>query len=193
MNTTKRLKGGNSYLIANCVLLVCLVTLAFVASLFVISQASATTQADAITDVQAPVPPQVKLDDEVIHFLHEEQNELVEKDNALEVLHDMLKDGYVVAKDVNVTESDRAYWLSEPKLMLGVNRLSGGSLLISFADQQEEISIGQRIDFEVDGCDCFLLLKSSTFGQASFRYACTPTTQEPARDSQNTLIDTKLN
>ncbi len=187
MNTPERPKGGSSFLIANCVLLLCTITVAFVASLFVISQAS------AVTHVQTPVPSLVKLDDQIAHLLHAAKNELVEKDKALEALRDELNNGYVVAKDIDVTESDQAYWLSEPKLMLGVNRLSGGSLLISFADQQEIISIGQRIDFKVDGCDCFLLLKSSTFGHASFRYACTPATQEPVRDVRNTFIDAKLN
>ncbi|ABG33060.1 hypothetical protein CEP88_07420 [Roseobacter denitrificans] len=187
MITPERSNSGNPCLIVNCALLLCTLTVAFATSLFVISQASAVTHA------QTPVPPQVQPDNQITHLLHEAKNELDEKDRALEALRDQLTNGYVVAKDIDVTQSDKAYWLSEPKLMLGVSRLSGGSLLISFADQQEIISIGERIDFKVDDCDCFLLLKSSTFGHASFRYACTPTTQEPIRNVQDRFIDAKLN
>jgi len=62
------------------------------------------------------------------------------------------------------------------KLMLGASSLSGGRVSINFADRRELISVGERIDFRFEDCDCFLLMKSSTFGSASFRYACTPST-----------------
>ena len=193
MNTLDHPKGANFFLIANCALLFYTLAVVLAAGLYVSYQTSPARHSSIVVHQQAPMQPQTTLNDELAHLLHETKSELMEKEEALAALRDELNNGYVVAKDIDVTESDKAYWLSEPKLMLGVNRLSGGSLLVSFANQQEIIAIGQRIDFTVDGCDCFLLLKSSTFGHASFRYGCTPAAPEPETDVRNTFIDAKLN
>jgi len=94
----------------------------------------------------------------------------------------MLINGYVETRDIEVTDSEQAHWLAEPNLMLGVRALTGGQLKINFASYSELISVGQRIDFKFDDCDCFLLLKSSSMGAAHFRFACTP--EEPANQRE---------
>ncbi|MGC3936169.1 hypothetical protein ACOTTU_00025 [Roseobacter sp. EG26] len=153
-------------------------------------QAARTSE---VPSQQAFVDAQRVLDAKYAKLLEGAKAAIEAKESALQQIREELLTGYVVAKDIDVTDSNRAYWLSEPKLMLGVNGLSGGSLLISFADQTEMISVGERIDFKVDECDCFLLLKSSDFGNASFRYACSPSSNEPRQKSRNPIIDARLN
>jgi hypothetical protein len=169
------------------------VTVASVASLIVLHPSSQTARASDAPTPQAYVDAQRVLDAKYTKLLEDAKAAIEAKDSALKRIRDELITGYVVAKDIDVTDSNRAYWLSEPKLMLGVNSLSGGSLQISFANQTEIISVGQRIDFKVDECDCFLMLKSSTFGKASFRYACIPGADESHRTTQDPIIDARLN
>ncbi|WP_420863136.1 hypothetical protein [Algirhabdus cladophorae] len=148
-------------------------------STFLIAAITLIVVLNPITD-RRQVSPQTleKIDQDVAqkyeHLLIEAKAAIQQKDQALDAIRSELQAGYVVVKDFEVTSRNEASWLSEPKLMLGVKALTGGRLHIQFANRNEFIAVGERIDFEFEGCDCFILLKASRHGQANFRYACTP-------------------
>ena len=135
---------------------------------------------------------QAELDAKYSDLLVEANLAIQSKDATIAVLNDALLDGYVDARDIEVTSAKEAYWMSEPKLMLGVRALTGGQIRVFFADQSALISVGQRVDFSFDGCDCFLLLKSSSIGKAEFRYACAPEKKSDYADNEGTLVQARL-
>lgn len=193
MSDRSRSRGLKLLLAMNCTLFFCSVTVASVASLIALKPSDQRARVDVASTPQAVLEAQRAIDAKYAKLLQDAKAALEAKDTALKTIRTELVNGYVVSKDIDVVESDRAYWLSEPKLMLGVNSLAGGSLQISFADRTEMISVGERIDFKVDDCDCFLLLKSSVFGAASFRYACSPAATMTQRVERNPIIDARLN
>ena len=73
---------------------------------------------------------------------------------------------------IEITSTSRGYWLVAPKLMLAVDDLGGGDLRIKYADRFEQIRIAQRLDVEIEGDDCFLLLVESVRGKAVFQFGC---------------------
>ncbi|MEP3637485.1 MAG: hypothetical protein ABJN14_09530 [Paracoccaceae bacterium] len=177
----------------NCALLLCAVTAVSVASLVGLNPFSQTSQVGGVHIGQVSPDAQTALDQKYARLLKAAKDEIEAQEEALQNIRQELNVGYVVSKDINISDSNRAYWLSEPKLMLGVNSLSGGSLKINFADQRTMIAVGERIDFKMEDCDCFLLLKSSQFGNANFRFACTPSADSSVQAARNTVIDARLN
>lgn len=79
---------------------------------------------------------------------------------------------YDVLRTIEVTSTSQGYWLVEPKLMIAVEKLGGGDLRIKYADRFEKIRIGQRKEFRVDDCLCFLVLMKSLKGHAVFQFSC---------------------
>ena len=134
----------------------------------------------------------VELDAKYSDLLQQANLALQTKEEALQELQTAFLDGYVDAKDIVVTDVKRGYWLSEPKLMLGVRALNGGQLRVNFAHHSASIAIGQRLDFTFEDCDCFLLLKSSSFGNAEFRYACSPQTTNNNEGLGETFVQAQL-
>lgn len=136
---------------------------------------------------------QAELDTKYSDLLVEANLAIQSKNAIITTLNDALLDGYVDARDIEVTSAKEAYWMSEPKLMLGVRALTGGQIRVFFADQTALISVGQRVDFSYEGCDCFLMLKSSTIGKAEFRYACAPENNSDPTGTEGTLVHARLN
>lgn len=98
--------------------------------------------------------------------------QLAQTEARIEAMRTAVTSGYVASREVEVTETDRGYWLVEPKLMIGVQNLSGGALLVNFADRFETFRIGERKDLAVGGCDCYLILTESKRGRAKFYFGC---------------------
>jgi hypothetical protein len=163
------------------------------ASLIVMKPSEVPSAADAISTEQLSSNAQKISDAKYAKLLQQAKDAIEQKDGALKQIRDELLVGYVVSKDIEVTDSNRAYWLAEPKLMLGVNSLAGGTLQVYFADKSERISVGGRIEFKVDDCDCFILLKSSRYGVANFRFACTPARMDTRQEQYSAVIDARLN
>ncbi|MEL6999021.1 MAG: hypothetical protein AAFP68_12230 [Pseudomonadota bacterium] len=94
--------------------------------------------------------------------------------HALEasVLRQQTMNGYVADARVEVTEANVAYALVAPKLMMSVQSLAGGSVIATFADRRRLFHVGQYHEFNIDVCECFLLLESSQHGKAVFRFGC---------------------
>ena len=122
------------------------------------------------------------IDKEYAELLVKAKVALDATEGSLKEIRQEMLDGYPVMKDIEVTETHHAYWLYEPGLMLGVRSLAGGSLLVDFANRSTVIFVGERIDFSFEGMSCFLLLKSSIRGQASFRFGCNPSQSMPGEE-----------
>jgi hypothetical protein len=136
---------------------------------------------------------QAELDAKYSDLLIEANLAIQSKNALITTLNDALLDGYVDARDIVVTSAKEAYWMSEPELMLGVRALTGGQVRVFFADQTALISVGQRVDFSFEECDCCLMLKSSSIGKAEFRYACSPEDRSSPTGNQGTLVQARLN
>lgn len=81
--------------------------------------------------------------------------------------HDLIRDRIVVINKVAT-----AYSLVPPKLLMSVKSLRGGPVIAYFGDKTRFFNIGQRVDMEVGGRSCFLILLDSVRGQATFRFGC---------------------
>ncbi len=167
MYRQKSRSSGTALLLANvCVL---------VASLAVATAAALITFHPGKPDAAPVVTATSAIEnDRYEALLLDAKTALERRDSDLQVLRAQIETGFVDIKDVSVRSTTKAYWLAEPNLMLGVNTLSGGGLLVSFGDRAEQINVGQRVDFDYDGNDCFLMLMASTYGDALFRFGCTP-------------------
>jgi len=62
---------------------------------------------------------QAELDTKYSDLLVEANLAIQSKNAIITTLNDALLDGYVDARDIEVTSAKEAYWMSEPKLMLG--------------------------------------------------------------------------
>ena len=87
-------------------------------------------------------------------------------------LREQLTRGFVVHRVLEVTEPRVAHPLVEPKLMLSVEGLPGGSVIVNFADETRNIRVAQALDFEYGTCTCSLLLADSVRGRAVFHFGC---------------------
>jgi hypothetical protein len=193
MSSRWRSKSLKILIAINCALFFCAVTVASVASLIASNISSQNPKADGFITNQVSLSAQISLDKKYSRLLQAAKNEIEEKEETLQQIRKELDAGYVISKDIDVSDSKRAYWLAEPKLMLGVNTLAGGTLQVNFADQSKMISVGERIDFKVEDCDCFLLLKSSQYGNASFRFSCKLTSGEDGKYSHNSIVEARIN
>ncbi len=81
--------------------------------------------------------------------------------------YDLIRDRIVVINKVAT-----AYSLVPPKLLMSVKSLRGGPVTAYFGDKTRFFNIGQRVDLEVGGRKCFLILLDSVRGQATFRFGC---------------------
>ncbi|WP_120501251.1 hypothetical protein [Roseovarius sp. EL26] len=153
---------------------------------------SLTKHAPHETYATAQKEVQNELDEKYSDLLAKAKLAIESKEIALKEIREQLVVGYVVVKDFEITDNKQAHWLSEPKLMLGVSSLMGGNLIISYANNTKQISVGERIDFVVDDCDCFILLKSSAYGSATFRFACTPAAPNHAPENGRSFVEAKL-
>lgn len=81
--------------------------------------------------------------------------------------YDLIRDRIVVINKIAT-----AYSLVPPKLLMSVKSLSGGAIIAYFGDKTRFFNIGQRVDLEVGGRKCFLILLDSVRGQATFRFGC---------------------
>ncbi len=77
-------------------------------------------------------------------------------------------------REVVVEQTDRAYMLVAPRLMLGVTALRGGRVGAVFGDRLEYFDVGQRIDFRFEDRSCFLVLTESVRDRAHFVFGCLP-------------------
>lgn len=75
-------------------------------------------------------------------------------------------------RTIEVTSTSQGYWLLEPKVMIAVDHLGGGDLRVKYSDRYEKIRIAQRMDVDVEGRQCFLLLVESVKGKAIFQFGC---------------------
>jgi hypothetical protein len=80
--------------------------------------------------------------------------------------------GFVRNLNVTISESQTAYPLVEPKLMISVTALQDGPVLAHFGTQTQYFLVGQRADFRVKDCYCYLLLRESVRGRAIFNFGC---------------------
>ncbi|MEM8977939.1 MAG: hypothetical protein AAGD04_00500 [Pseudomonadota bacterium] len=130
---------------------------------------------------------QQEVDQKYADLLRKAKAAIDEKDHALRELRREIDTGYVVAKDIEVTDSSKALWLAEPNLMLGVQALAGGRIKVNFANRSPSISVGERIDFLFEGRACSLMLKSSVYGKAVFRFSCSSSTTLASASFQKTF------
>lgn len=89
-----------------------------------------------------------------------------------DVLRAQLKKGFVQDRIVVVTQPDTVHTLVEPKLVLAVGDLIGSSVYAVFGTTSRWFTVGERYDFRLDDCTCFLLLLESRRDWAKFRFGC---------------------
>lgn len=104
--------------------------------------------------------------------LEEAESRAAKSENELAAIEQQLTKGYVEDKRVVITESNVAYPLIQPKLMVSVQSLSGGTVIATFADQRKVFYVGQYVELQIEACQCYLLLESSARGKAVFRFGC---------------------
>lgn len=100
----------------------------------------------------------------------EKQNDRLSRD--IDWLFARVSEGFVHLRKIHVEKSKFAYPLVEPKLMLSVTSLKGGPIIANFGTETHVFSVGERFDFPLKDCDCFLLLESSARGEAVFSFGC---------------------
>ena len=113
--------------------------------------------------------------DQLDHFrakLNRAEANLDRMSTDLASMRDQITEGYVHHRQVVVRANKTAYPLVEPKLMLSVDTLHGGSVLTYFGTQSYVFAVGQRVDFRLKDCECYLLLKESTTEKAVFAFGC---------------------
>ncbi len=122
------------------------------------------------------LPPDTAKDTEMIRGLKNDLSQVEEAFSRLSDDYDLLKtqltEGYVEYRTVTVTEADTVHTLVEPKLMLATGALIGGSVHAVFGTTSHWFAVGERFDFRLDTCRCFLLLLESGRGYATFRFGC---------------------
>lgn len=148
---------------------------AFIGGMFVQREVFGNPPAERTLSAAASLPEPIK-----ISRVKDSERELAELQGELELLRAQIKDRFVREREVTITESQIAYPLVEPKLMISVNALHGGPILAHFGTESHSFMVGQRVDFRVSDCFCFLLLRESARGKAVFHFGCERTDPDEA-------------
>lgn len=104
--------------------------------------------------------------------LADAESRAAKSETELEAIQQQIMKGYVEDKRVVITESNVAYPLIQPKLMVSVQSLVGGTVIATFADQRKVFYVGQYVELQIETCECYLLLESSERDKAVFRFGC---------------------
>ena len=56
--------------------------------------------------------------------------------------------------------------------MMSVDALKGGRVTAHFGTESASFMVGERVDFALGPCDCFLVLMESRPGRAEFAFGC---------------------
>lgn len=149
-----------------------------VAFLMVFDSKAASAQSPSVAS--APVPDQ-ESEPETIAPREEHKTLLVrakltieDQQKQIDQLREHIEQGFVDIRNVEVTDREKAYWLVEPNLALGVASLVGGRLQVQMGPKSHLLYVGQSVEFEFEGKACFLILTESTVGKASFKFGCKP-------------------
>ncbi len=90
----------------------------------------------------------------------------------LAALREQVTAGFVVHRTIEVTEPRTAFPLIEPKLMLSVDALPGGSVIVNYAEHTQSLRVAQTVEFIHGTCRCYLLLAESERNRAVFHFGC---------------------
>ena len=132
------------------------------------TQPAQAAPAQPDTDPKARPVPTEELQRQLAHST----SDLQLLGDQLVALRSQITEGFVRDREVTVTQSHTAYWLVEPKLMLSVTSLHGGPILAHFGTETHFFAVGQRVDFRIRDCHCYLLLTESVMDRATFNFGC---------------------
>ncbi len=90
----------------------------------------------------------------------------------LDWLFERIPEGFVHLRKIRVEKAQFAYPMVEPKLMLSVKSLMQAPITATFGTTTHMFSVGERVDFVLKDCDCFLLLEQASTGAAVFNFGC---------------------
>ena len=97
---------------------------------------------------------------------------IAEQKARIQILRTQLDNGDVQSRDIEVTTSNRAYWLVEPKLARGVSDLLGTGLSVQIGHESHFFKVGTRLELSIDEQQCDLTLLESFPGRAQFHFSC---------------------
>lgn len=140
---------------------------AFLGGMFVQSRILDNQATDPVADSSAQT-----FDPTLVRRLDRTTLKLTDLETEIKALRAQVTQGFVRDLDLTITESQTAYPLVEPKLMISVDALHGGPVLAHFGTETHFFMVGQRVDFRVRDCYCYLLLRESVRDRAVFHFGC---------------------
>ncbi len=120
----------------------------------------------------ADPPPDPDVLENLRSDLDAARRDVAELETEVAALRAQVTQGFVRDLSVTISESQTAYPLVEPKLMISVTALHGGPVLAHFGTRTHHFVVGQRVDFRVKDCYCYLLLRESVRDRAVFNFGC---------------------